>query len=198
MACAGITKGAAFDCSNPLVPGVNTRLLLANKDDVETFTFSVTPGEENVITGITMKSGKAFFSFEGSRGTQNSVNPQYTLVRGTILPLYDHQIDYSVFDISASQKLNLEAMGNKQMVAIVQNAEDSGNQNNFFEVYGQGVGMVVTENTRIPGDADTAGAFVLQLKTPDDGRETTMPPTFFTTDFTTTLAAVNALLTPAP
>ena len=120
-------------------------------------------------------------------------------MRGTVIPGYDHQVDFSVFDISASQKLNLEAMANKTLVAIVENANDSGNQNNFFEVYGQGVGMVVTENTRIPGDADTAGSFVLQLKTPDDGgRETNMPPTFFTTDYTTTKAAVDALLTPAP
>jgi hypothetical protein len=193
-ACSGITQGAEYNCENPIAPGVNQRLIIGNLDDIDVITYNVT--NTYIIEDITMKSAAPTFAFEGVR---RSLNPQYSLVPQTVSIGYDHVVDFSVFDISAEQKENLEAMAVKPQFCIVQNLNDAGNGDNYFEVYGVTRGLDVLANVRIPGDGDTAGAFVLQLSTPaDGGKENKMPSTWFITDFATTLDAVNATLSPLP
>ncbi len=190
--CAGLTISASYDCENPIAPGVNQRLILGNLDDINTITFNVT--DTYIIEDILMKVGAPTFFFEGVR---RSLNPQYALVPQTVSIGYDHILDFSVFDVSAAQKENLEAMAIKPQFAIVQNLNDAGNGDNFFEVYGITRGLDVLTNVRIPADSDTAGAFVVNLSTPaEGGKENKMPATWFITDFATTLAAVDATLVP--
>ena len=191
-ACAGIGIGAEYDCVNPIAPGVNQRLIIGNLDDIDTITYNVT--NSYIIESIVMKTGTPTFAFEGVR---RSLNPQYSMVAQTVSIGYSHQVDFSVFDISAAQKENLEAMAVVPQFAIVQNMNDVGNGDNFFEVYGITRGLDVLSNVRIAADADTAGAFVLTLQTPaDGGNENKMPATWFVTDFNATLAAVDATLVP--
>lgn len=191
--CLGITIGSDYSCADPIAPGVNQRLLVGNLDDISVITYDVT--NTYIISDITMKTGKAMFAFEGVR---QSLNPQYSLVVQTVSIGYSHQIDFSIFDISAAQKENLEAMATIPQFAIVQNINDTGNADNFFEVFGVNRGLDVISNVRINADGDTAGAFVTTLQTSEDGsKENKMPGTFFDTDFITTLAKVDALLIPA-
>ena len=191
--CAGITIGASYDCENPIAAGVNQRLILGNLDDISVVTYDVT--NTYIITDITMKQASPTFAFEGVR---RSLKPQYSASPQTVSIGYTHLIDFSVFDISAAQKENLEAMAVKPQFAIVQNSNDIGNGDNFFEVYGLSQGLDVLTNVRIPADGETAGAFVLQLSSPEDLKENKMPSTWFDTDFATTLAKVDATLTPIP
>lgn len=192
VSCAGIVQGAVYDCENPIAPGVNQRLILGNLDDIDVITYNVT--NTYIIESITMKQAAPTFAFEGVR---RSLNPQYSLTPQTVSIGYTHLIDFSVFDISAAQKENLEAMAIKPQFAIIQNLNDAGNADNFFEVYGVTRGLDVLTNVRIPSDGDTAGAFVIQLSTPEEGgKENKMPATWFITDFATTLAAVDATLVP--
>lgn len=192
--CSGIVQGAEYSCESPIQPGVDQRLLLGNLDDIDTITYDVT--NPYIITAITMKTGKAMFAFDGVR---RSLNPQYALSPQTVSVGYSHQVDFSVFDISPEQKENLEGMAVVPQFAIVENANDVGNGNNYFEVYGLGRGLEMSSNVRIPADSDTAGAFVITLITAEDGaKESKMPATFFDTDYSTTLAKVDGLLTPAP
>jgi len=192
-ACGGISIGAGYDCNNPITPGVNQRLLLINKDDIIGVTYDLT--ETSLITDITLDTGKQAFAFQGVR---QSLRPQSAFVPQTVSVGYDHQIDFLVFDISQAQKDNLEAMGLEKFVAVVQNINSPGNADALFEVFGLGVGMELQSNVRINSDLETGGAFSLQLKTSDnEGKESKMPQNWFDTDFATTKAKVDALLTPA-
>ena len=191
--CDGLTIGSIYDCDNPIAPGVNNRLLLGNLDDISAITYDVTT--VTIITDITMKSTKACFAFEGVR---QSMNPQYQFIPQTVSVGYDHQIDFLIFDISQLQKDNVEAMGVQKVFGVVQNAQGAGNGDNFFEVYGSIAGMEMLTGGRIPRELETQGALNLSLKTSDnEGKEPKMPQTWFETDFNTTLALVDALLTPA-
>jgi hypothetical protein len=191
--CAGITLGAIYDCDNPIKPGVKQRLLVGNLDDIALITYDVT--NTYIITDITMKSTKAMFAFDGVR---NSNNPQYEFVPQTVSLGYDHTCNFSVFDFSSLQKKNLENMAAAKQFAIVENMNAVGNGDSIFEVYGVGVGLDMISNVRIPADNDTGGAFVIQLKTGDEGgKETELPSSFWDTDFATTEVKVEALLTPA-
>jgi len=191
MGCA-ITAGALFDCDNLPQAGVNSRLLVGNLEDIETITRDTNLSK---ITAITMKSGKAMFAFEGS---DMSVKPEYHLVPGTLAPQWQHKVPFIIFDVSTTQKQNLEQMKNSKLFAITQGVEDDGNGDNFFEVHGLGRGLKLSVLDRVQGDNETLGAFSAVLETfADGGNESQMPATFFDTDFDTSLAAVTALLTPA-
>lgn len=186
-ACALITLGATYDCTNPIVPGVNTRLILINKDDI-----SVVTKAAPYITAITLTGVTTGFAFEGYR---NSLNPEYSLVPAAFSIGYDHQVKFQIFDISQEQKENLQKMALGRMVAIVENMNNAGNDDNVFEVYGLDVGLDIIELTRIARDMDTQGSFSVLLKTPDDeGKEPKMPQTWFITDYATTKALVDGLL----
>jgi len=192
--CLGITIGSDYDCLNPLTPGVDNTLILMNHEDIDIITYDIT--DTTTIADIGLKTGKAAFEFDGIR---QSLNPQYFFVPASVSVGYDHQIDFLTFDISQAQKDNLESMGLAKLVAIVQNRNAVGNGNTFFEAYGLGVGMEMITNVRIPSDLETAGAFSISLKTSDnEGKEPKLPQTWFATDFNTTEALVQALLTPAP
>jgi len=192
-ACVGITQGSFFDCDEPIKPGVSNRLLLGNLQDISVITFDAI--NTFIITNITMKTGTAMFAFEGVR---NSLNPSSEFVPQTVSLGYDHILNFSVFDFSSSQKNNLEQMAALKQFGIVENKNAPGNSDSFFEVFGPFVGLDMISNVRINADNDTGAAQVLQLKTGDEGgRETQLPSTFFETDFTTTAALVEALLTPA-
>lgn len=192
-ACGGITVGAGYDCDAPIVPGVNQRLLLGNSDDIESVSFNVT--NTTIIEDITMKSTKQCFAFQGVR---QSLRPQYELSTGTVSVGYIHTVNFLIFEITQAQKDNIEAMALGKLFAVVENKNSVGNGNSVFEVYGLNVGLEASTAIRIAADQESGGAFSLTLVTPDaEGKEPKMPQSWWVTDYATTAALVEALLTPA-
>ena len=193
--CTGISLGSLYDCENPLQAGVEQRLIIFNRTDIDTVTYDVTV--TSLITNITLVTGAQGYEFTG---VKQSINPQYSLIPAAVSVGYDHLVDMHIWDVSQEQKDNLENMAvTNNLVAVVENINDVSLANSVFEVYGLGRGMEVFSLSRIPGDQESTGAFVVQLKTSDDtGKEVRMPTSWFDTDFQTTKAAVDALLTPAP
>ena len=192
--CGGITAGSSYDCDNPIQPGMTPRIWLANKSEIASLTFDVS--NSSLVTAITMNSGGAFYVFDGYR---QSVNAETAFVPQTVSSGYDHTLNLQVFDISSTQKLNLEKMALSKMVAIVENQNATGNADSVFEIFGAGVGMEVETLTRINRDTETAGSFSIGLRTSDnEGKEAKLPYSLWDTDYATTLALIVALETPAP
>jgi hypothetical protein len=193
-ACGGISAGADYDCDSPIVPGVNQRLILGNLDDVLSVTYDTTV--TTLIKNITLKSGKQAYSFEGIR---QSLSPSYEMVPGATSIGYMHMVNFLAFQIDQSSKDNYEKMGLGKLFAVIENKNAQGNGNSLFEVYGLNVGMEANAITRNPSDVETSGAFSISLQTSEnEGKEPKMPQSWFDTDYATTLAKVEALLTPAP
>ena len=190
MSCSGIFEGSSINCSDPLAVGIEQRLFLANLEDVASFTPDGT--ETNMVTAITMESGKKFFEFEGvkqSISTQSEYTPKPYSVG------YKHTVDFSVFNVTASQRRNLEAMAFQPQVAIAYGPNDSSLGNGAFEILGINAGLEIVTNIRIPADNETGGAYRIQLATPDAGGiESQLPSVFFVSpDYATTLTALLAL-----
>ena len=189
MSCSGIFSGSLVSCSDPLAVGIEQRLFLANLEDVASFTFDST--DSNMVTAITMETGKTFFEFEGLK---QSISCQSEFLPKPFSTAYRHQIDFSCFDVSASQRRNLEAMVFQPQVAITFGPNDSSLGNGAFEIHGINAGLEVVTNIRIPADNETGGAYRIQLATPDAGGiESQLPSVFFSTDYATTLTALVAL-----
>lgn len=185
MACS-IALGSAFDCDDLPQAGVNSRLIIGNLADI-TVTLTANLSIASAITKTSVA-----FAFEGS---DMSVKPSYTLVPGTIANQWTHKIEFVIFEVDGAQKQNLENMKNSTLYAITQNSDDSGNGDNFFELFGIGRGLRLTAVERIPTDNETLGAFKVTLETfAEGGNESNMPLTVFVTDFTASKAVVDALL----
>jgi hypothetical protein len=191
--CGGITAGAAYDCDNPLQVGMNSRIWLTNKSDIQSVTYGT---NQSVITAIVFNSGGQLFVFDGYR---QSANADSEFVAQTVSSGYNHGIQLQVFDISSTQKLNLEKMALGKMVAVVENVNAAGNADSVFEMFGQGVGMEVIALTRINRDTETAGSFSVELRTSDnEGKEAKLPLSVWDTDYATTAAKIVGYETPAP
>lgn len=185
--CSSITSGYTISCSDPLVPGTEDDILLANKADIVGYT--VDGANPMLVTGITLTTGKQFFRFEG----QNmSAEPKSRLVLTRYSRLYEHEARFKIFANDPATKLLVDKIIKGEVVALSKSKAGS------WELYGKNIGLKVTEMERDPNSTDTGGAYDLLLKTPDTAaKETFLPSTFFVTDAATTETAITALLAPA-
>ena len=190
--CNGITIGSEYDCLDPLKAKVNERLLIGNLFDIASVTFDVT--NPTLIIDITMKLGKAMFAFLGVRST---VKPQVDLVASDVNVGFSHQCDFSIFEVGAKHKENLQAMSTVSQFLIYDNPKDSSLGDAVWEVMGINSGLEMATLVRMPADGATGGAYTCQLKTPEAASETELPNSFFITDIATTELAIEALLVPA-
>ena len=193
-ACDGLVMGADIDCADPLAPGIRKRLIGFNLEDIADVQYSVS--QPNVIESITLLEGKQGWVFEGIK---QSIIPNLELVNTPTASTWRHSVTLSIFDVSSGQKLNIQGMATKASVWIVENANDSSNVDSVFEVYGLQRGLEAQSITRSPVDTESGAAFVVEMATPDDGGNEPVPvESYFITDYVTTLAAVELLLTPQP
>ena len=195
-ACGGLDMGGAVDCDDPIVAGVDQRLILMNKDIYDRATVVENVSTQNLIDSITLtQTGDAAYAFQGIR---KSLNPQSAYVPAAVSQGFDHQVDFLIFDISQAQKNNIEKMTGGKFVAIVQNANAVGNGDSVFEIFGKDVGLTVQASPmRINGDLESNGAYTISLKTSDDfGKEPHLPSSYLVTDYAGTLAQITTLLTP--
>ena len=194
LACDGLVMGASINCADPLAPGIRKRLIGFNLDDIELVSYSIT--QANLIESIALKQGAQGWVFEGIK---QSIIPTQELTPGPTVANWKHSVTMSIFDVSSEQKLNIQGMANKSTVWVVENANDSSNSDSIFEVYGLGRGLEAETITRSPVDSESGAAYIVTLATPDQGGAETVPvESWFITDYATTLAAVETLLTPAP
>ncbi len=188
-ACAGITVGSLADCVNPLKAGVAERLLIGNLADILTITYDGV--NTSIITDITMKVALPMFEFQGVR---SSNVPDISGAFDDVSVGFIHQMDFSVFEVDADQKVNLQAMAATKQFCIYQNPNDTSLGDAIFEVMGVNSGLLMSTLARLPASKD--GSYKVQLRTPEAASETSLPNSFFDTDFATTEAKIDALLVP--
>ena len=185
MACGDLITSSVLDCSNTIQGGVGdeSRLTLILKKDISAYTTD-TLGR---VTAITLLAGKTAYSIDGIK---QSLKPRYEMVQSPSgQSVYRHQADFFYFDYSQTHKNNIQAMGNGRYVAIFSNAKAD---SNAFEVLGLDVGLEMTAAFRAP--QENGGAFSITLSSPEGEFETKLPATFLSTDYATSLAAINTLL----
>lgn len=186
--CNDITIGFTHDCNDPFQGGIggNSRLILINKGDLSSYTES--GSTDGLITALTLVSGKSAYAFEGVR---DSLKPSHDMVlSASQQPMYKHRAQFFIYAYSQTQKNNIEKLMRGRFVAIYQNAKQNSDS---FEVMGLNVGLQATPQ-KIRDLAENGGAYSILLETPDAELETKTPQTFLSTDFATSLTAINSLL----
>lgn len=187
-ACGLISGGIAPDCNNPLVGGLEVELILLNKDDIASYTFNNT--NPLVVEAITRVATKVGYYFEGIKFSNSA---KATLVKGKYQSNFDHELNMVVFKVNGDAKKQLELLAKSLVVAVIRykfrgNAGDSA-----FEILGREQGLELMTLERDSANADTQGAYSIQLKTPAEGKEAHLPAPFYKTDYATTLGLYTAL-----
>lgn len=189
--CGKIAAGILRNCDNPLVGGVSDELILINKDDISDYETNV--DNPQLIEGfdlVTSPSAKGY-KFQGFK---SSVEPSVVLTPNAYRSFWKHQIVFRIFDNTPDTKTIIEGIKDGTLVAIVKNNNQGVNGNAVYELFGKGVGLQLTVGESTKNDADTQGAYVLTLATPDNLKESNLPASIYITSLADTVAMVNSLV----
>jgi len=186
--CDQIQIGAVYDCANLPQPGNSPSLVLGNKDDLNAGVITLNAAG-TLITNITLPSNRPAFLYEGFK---DSVKSSFELVQGDAGPMFKHNVELVIYDVSPSQRLNLERMCKASLFAIVEKRKKDSNS---FELYGADAGLSVVPGTLYSSN-ENGGTFKVMLSSIEKQEESKTQQTILSTDYATTRALVLGLTFP--
>jgi hypothetical protein len=189
MTCGAITSGITLSCTDPLSAGVVATFYIANKADIASITYDNT--NPMLATDITMVATKTFFTVEGQL---QSTEPTMAMIKGTYVNQFEHSVKFLIFKIDPATKQQVLNMKDGNFVCIIENNYTGSTGNSKYEIYGAGTGLKAEVIERNPADAETLGAYSIELKTQEYAREVKPPVALFDTDLATTDALVQGLI----
>lgn len=189
--CGKISANQTIDCDNPLQAGTEDTLVLINYEDWLDAALTLNGTNTQIVENIVLASGIIGYEMQGKN---NSIAPKYELVKQAYAEVYNHELNYKVFGVSAATKAQLEKKAKGRFVAIVYNKYKGTSGNAAFEIYGADAGLVVTQMIRDVNNQDTQGAFDIILKSSELSMEPHMPKSLFITDYATTKLLVEGLV----
>ena len=160
MACK-IDRGTTFDCTTISQGGIGDYLYLVNKEDFDNYQVFTIDGTSKEMTALTLASTTQGYKFQSSKGSAQII-PSSPLRAVTALDGFDHTIDVRVLDVSQLSRENIQKMRFQKVVAFIPLLAGG------FLLYGQNVGLRISDYQENPGDADTGGTIQFVLKTPDN------------------------------
>jgi hypothetical protein len=189
--CGKIAAGVLNDCDNPLIGGAKDRLILFNTEDI--VDYDTNTSNSQIIEGINLVASPAAvgYVFEGFK---SSIEEERKLAPNKYRSMWDHQIIFRIFSNSPETKQTIEGLKDGTFVAILENNNKGVDGNAAFELYGKGVGLYVLDAVATKNDADSQGAYVITLKTPEDQKEPNLPATVFLTSYSVTKTLVDSLV----
>lgn len=103
--CGKISAGLTIDCDSPLQAGAEDQLILINRDDWldAAVTYNVT--NPQIIEAVVLASGVTAYSYQGKN---NSIAPKYEFIKQTYAEVYNHEINFKVFNVDPVAKEQLE------------------------------------------------------------------------------------------
>jgi len=186
--CGLLTASLGINCDEPIVSGVNDRIWIMNKDDVDSLTYGAT---KETISAIVMGSGKVAFTIQGKN---DSVDPKTELAKARFSTNQNHEVLFRIFDNSVAVKTQVNKMANGKYIVVIENNHVNAAADSAFEVYGEIAGMELAEGSRMPTDVESEAGWVMTLRSPERSKEPRVPATFLDTDYSTSKTALNALL----
>lgn len=172
------------DCANLPTAGCDETLYIFNKADVSAWTES-----SNVITGLTLLSGKTGYKIEGYN---RSLNAGHDLEKTGFSSGYKHWVEFLLPQNNQAAKEQAEAIKNGTFVCIIQRNTADGLGD--FEVYGRASGLVIEEHSGEVNNAETGGNIRIKLMTHEQSREPKIPQQYLDTDFSTTKTEIVGLI----
>ena len=189
--CSKFDENLLANCNDPVVGGVNDRLYLFNYDDWAGAV--ITRDANGIITNIVLPSGTEAITVTGQL---NSNDARVQNSKTTYTQSYIHEVDFRVFDNSASVKDQVDKILKGKAVIVVQNNYKGTAGDVAFEAYGDNSGLEAIDGLlRDTADTDSGSAYTISVASNEKAKEPKPPTSVFDTDFLTTQAMLDALVT---
>lgn len=187
-----INAGFSLGTGDPVTAGIEDVIYIFNQDDITLTYDTMNP---LIVTGLTAVSSAKVYKFEG---TNNSFNTTSKLAKTSVGPRYTEEIDFNIAGFTVDVKTQLMAMGYGRVQAIAVNNYKS--SDSAIELFGAVNGLILTDAERNAADETMDGGYKLKLTNPDKLREPYPPravsiaPESGTATYTSTIAALEALV----
>lgn len=190
MACiTGIIDSIVSTCENSPVGGLEVKSWLINRKDIDAVTLDGT--NTNTIEAMTLKQGKRAWLLTGVKKLLNAGHD--VVVNDARDDRYTHYFSFEQFEVDGAALLNVDQIND--MVVICENKNKGVSGDGAFICLGLMNGLYKTSDTRRSND--TEGTRKLELASMAGQEEKYSSYVFFITNYATTLAAIEALETPA-
>lgn len=184
--CAEIAADILFNCDYPPVAGIEQKIILINRDDIDSITYDVTyPGE--LATLITLKTGKTGYLVQGIKQVMKYSN-EFLSETESVNAVRHSILGVRVYDPSVNvQKAINNFINGANVVAVVEKKWKGIDNENAFRIFGLTHGLELSEMTDASDEND--GTFVFSLTTPEGYKEPKVPHQLLITDYATTRTA---------
>lgn len=176
-----------YDCNNPVIGGTEAVVYLFNRSDIVAYVRDTT--NPQIITDITLATDATGYKYEGYN---TSVKPKSNFIKKDYSARYDHMVDFVIFAKGSAVKAEIEKLGTNRVVAVIENIHKTGDS--AFEIFGTDLGLELTTLKSDPNDANSEGAYEVNLTSPGNFKEPHMPATLYKTSYITTKTALLALI----
>jgi hypothetical protein len=183
--CGALSSDMVRDCDNKPIAGVETTIGLINIDDWNNATITKDATNSNIITGITLPTGKKAYKLQVFKRTHK---PKFEFQDGDNGVYYKHSIGTNIPLWTQAVKDQVQALAEGYVVAIVENVNKS-TGSPIFEIYGAKNGLRMPDGVR---DLSTNDGLLTGTFTNDDGMNEPMPPATFLATGGTYTATKNA------
>jgi hypothetical protein len=151
-----ISANNAFDCTSMTQPGITSRVLIYNFEDWKEGT--ITRAVDGTITAITNGSGLRAWDYSVADSGNVIPNIALRVVEGGA-DGYDHTVESKGFDVSQAGSAQISKMRFQKVVIIIERVDGTA------KVYGEGIGMRLSDLQWNEGSSDLGGVIQFIAKT---------------------------------
>lgn len=187
MACtSGIAKAITSNCTTQPVGGLEVIAYLFNRDEM-TITYDGTL--PNKVTNIAAVGSAVMYKLTGTKKNINAGHDR--TISEDIADTFKHYLSLKEFSFASDDVSNFDGLGD--MCGVVEYKQKSTDGDGVFVGYGFKSGLYVSSDTRRANDANSVRS--LELTSRDQEDEPYSQYNVLITDYATTKAALEALLT---
>lgn len=165
--CDGLISKAISDisCTSPAVKGFERKGIIINREDIDFAEVTFDTTKKNVLTALTLKSGKKGFVIEQKGNTPFTGTNQEANV-GTYGTGVNSNVVFAILnnDQEVSEDV-IDSMLNGEYVVILEYKDKGANRASAFRVFGFHNGLVLTAYNHDPYGDTYAGALVTLTET---------------------------------
>lgn len=186
-----ISNDIASDCSNPLIKGLEKRGIIINKADIDLA--ASTKVDANTYSALVLKTGKQGYNLY-QQGRTPFAGAKRELQSNDTQPRWNNDVPFVILDKGPTVAKTIDDLCNGEFVVILENKHKGAAGDSAFTIIGMEQGLYVNAGTIEPYNDENHGGWAMTL-------QEQMAPTsaiyLFDTDYATTAAKVETLLTPA-
>jgi len=181
-----ITADLLFDCDNRDLQGIETNLVLLNRNDIDFGASVINAVNAKIINSISLKAGKTGYILQGIKQINNFLAE--VVPNDTGLNRWRHNLNARVFNLTAEARKQIDLIADgANLVAVLEKKWKGTAQAHAFIVLGWGTGLEIAEGSENSNEND--GSFVMRLASSELALEGEGPKNYLDTNYATSSTA---------